>query len=42
MKLCAKVVVAMRHQPVASRASALVMSAHFNAMLLKFVTSEDR
>jgi hypothetical protein len=41
MRLRSKVVAATRQQPVTARASALMASTRFGAVLLKFVTSED-
>jgi hypothetical protein len=42
MRLCAKVVVAMRQCPATMPASTLAVGARFSAMLFKFVISKDR
>lgn len=42
MKLCAKVVTAMRQWPAIARASASAISARHGVVLLKFATNEDR
>ncbi len=41
MKLHAKVITAMRQQPTTTQASTLMAGMRFDAVLLKFATSED-
>jgi hypothetical protein len=41
MRLCAKVITAMRQRPVTMRASTSMARARPGAVLLKFATSED-
>jgi hypothetical protein len=42
MRLCAKVIAAMRQRPVTTRASTSTIGVRLGAMLLKFAMSEDR